>query len=253
MPKAKAAALRAIDLDPAGSEARVWLGVVMMLYDWDWEGAEAQFKLATESGLNSIGHLWYACFLGIMSRHEESIECILRAQALDPLYFPIHQTVARCYAWAGQYEKALEQLRTTQQMEPNHPLSYAWSGRVYLAMGRFQEALTEVQRGIEIAGRLPLLLMLAGRAYAGLGMRAKAREVLEELRQLSSQRYLSPMFEASVLGAIGELDEAFRLYDRAVEERSGLLTFLRVAHEIPSTVRSHPRFAALMKKLRLDF
>jgi serine/threonine protein kinase/tetratricopeptide (TPR) repeat protein len=253
MPKAKAAALRAIDLDPAGTEARVWLGVVMMLYDWDWEGAEAQFKLATESGLNSIGHLWYACFLGIMSRHQESIERILQAQALDPLYFPIHQTIARCYAWAGQYDKALEQLRTTQQMEPNHPLSYAWFGRVYLGMGRFQEALTEVQRGMEIAGRLPLLLALAGGAYGELGMDSKAREVLEELRQLSSHRYLSPMFEAFVLGHIGDLDEAFRLYDRAVEERSGLLVFLRVTHEIPSTVRSHPRFAALMEKLRLDF
>jgi eukaryotic-like serine/threonine-protein kinase len=253
MPKAKAAALRAIDLDPAGTEARAWLGVVMMLHDWDWEGAEAQFKLATESAVNSVGHLWYACLLGITSRHEESIERILRAQALDPLYFPIQQTVARCYAWAGQYDKALEQLRTTQQMEPHHPLSYAWFGRVYLGMGRFQEALRELEKGMAVAGRLPLLLALAGGAYGRLGVLDKAREVLEELRQLSSQRYVSPMFEAVVLGGMGELDEAFQLYDRAVEERSGLLTFLRVTHEIPGTVRSHPRFAALMKRLRLDF
>ena len=253
MPKAKEAALRAIDLDPAGTEAHAWLGVVTMLYDWDWEGAEAQFKLATESALSSIGHLWYACFLAIMSRHEESIELILRAQSLDPLYFPIHQTVARCYAWAGQYDKALEQLRTTQQMEPHHPLSYAWLGRVYIGMGRFQEALTELEQGMAVAGRLPLLLTLTGGAYGRLGMRAKARAVLEELRQWSSHRYVSPMFEASVLGAMGEVDETFRLYDRAVEQRSGLLTFLRVAHEIPSIVRSDPRFAALLKKLRLDF
>jgi serine/threonine-protein kinase len=254
MPRAKLAALRAIDLDPAGTEAHVWLGVVMMLYDWNWEGAEAQFKLATQSGVNPIAHLWYAAFLGTMSRHEESITLVLRAQTLDPLSLPVHHTVARCYAWASEYEKALEQLRATQQMEPRHPLTYIWFGRVFLGMGRFQEALTEAQKGMDVAGRLPALLAVAGCAYGELGMRAKAREVLEELRQLSNRRYVSPMFEAYVLGTMGELDETFRLYDRAVEQRPGLLAFLRVTHEIARvTVRSDPRFAALLNKMRLDF
>jgi TolB-like protein len=254
MPQAKAAALRAIDLDPAGTEAHTWLGVVMMLYDWDWAGAEAQFKTATESGLNSIAHLWYAIFLGAMSRHEESIARILRAEALDPVSFPVHQTVARCYAWAGEYEKALQQLRATLQMEPRHPLTYAWFGRVFLGMHQFQDALTELQRGMEVAGRQPLLLGLAGCAYGELGMRGKACEVLEELRQLSSRRYVSPMFEVMVLGGMDELDETFCLYDRAVEQRSGLLAFLRATLENTSAaIRSDPRFAELLKKLRLDF
>jgi TolB-like protein/Flp pilus assembly protein TadD len=254
MPKAKAAALRAIALDPAGTEAHVWLGSVMMLYDWDWEGAETHFKLAVESGVNPIAHLWYAVFLAAMSRHEESITRVLRAQTLDPLSLPVHLTVARCYAWAGEYEKALEQLRATQHMEPHHPLSYAWFGRVYLAMGHFQDALTELQTGMDIAGRLPVLLELAGCAYGASGMHAEAREVLEELRQLARHRYVSPMFEAYVLGAMGELDEAFRAYDRAVEQRVGYLALLRVMHEsASSTFRSDPRFAALLKKLQLDF
>ncbi len=84
-------------------------------------------------------------------------------------------------------------------------------------------------------------------------MRAKAREVLAELRELSNRRYVSPIFEASVLGAMGELDETFRLYDRAVEQRAGLLAFLRATLETASTIKSDPRFAALLKKLRLDF
>ena len=256
MPKAKAAALRAIDLDPAGTEARIWLGVVMMLYDWDWEGAEAQFKIATESGLNSIAHLWYAVFLATMSRHEESTTRILRAEALDPVSLPVHHTVARCYAWAGEYDKALEQLRVTRQMEPRHPTTYVWLGRVLLAKRLFQEALAELEKGMEIAGRLPLLIELAGCVYGEMGMHAKARELLEELRQLSNRRYVSSMFEASVLGAMGEVDEAFRLFDRAVEQRSGLLAFLRLHATIESfgtAVRADPRFAALRKELRLDF
>ena len=255
MPRAKAAALKAIDLDPSGTEAHIWLGVVMMLYDWDWAGAEEQFRTATESGLNPMAHMWYAVFLAAMSRHEESITRVLRAEALDPVSFPIHQTVARCYAWAGEYDKALEQLRTALEMEPRHPLTYVWIGRAFFGKRLFKEALTELTKGMEIAGRLPLLLQVTACAYGKLGMTAEAREVLEELGQLSNRRYISPMFEASVLGSMGELDEAFRAYDRAVEQRSGLFAFLNIhgALETFSTaVRGDPRFAALREKAGLS-
>jgi len=253
MPKGKAAALRAIDLDPAETEAHVWLGAVLMLYDWDWGEAEAQFTLATGSGPNPIAHLWYAIFLAGMSRHEESITHVLRAQALDPVSLPVQLTVARCYAFAREYERALEQLRAILHMEPRYPLIRAWIGRVLFAQGRFREALTEVEQGMGLAGRHPVLLEIAGCAYGELGMRADAQAIVEELRQLSTRHYVSPVLEANVLGAMGDLDEAFRANDRAVEQRAGTLALLRVALEIPSAVRSDPRFAALLGKLRLDF
>jgi serine/threonine-protein kinase len=253
MPKAKAAAQRAIELDPAGTEGHLWLGVVAMLFDWDWETAEVQLKLAAASGINPIAQLWYSVFLAGRARYEESIAVVLRAQASDPLSLSVHHTVARCYTWAGQYEKALNQLRSTQQMEPNHFLTYAWFGRVYLGMGRLQDALAAVQKGMELAGRLPLLLQLAGCAYGRLGRHQEAGDILQELRQLSTSQYVSPIYEAYVLGAMGELDEAFRLFDRALEERSGLLALSSVTQEtaIPA-VRSDPRFAALLKKAHLD-
>jgi tetratricopeptide (TPR) repeat protein len=110
-----------------------------------------------------------------------------------------------------------------------------------------------LQRGMEVAGRSPLQLTLAGCAYGELGMRAKAREVLEELRKVSNRLYVSPLFQAYILAAMGELDEAFHLYDRAVEHRAGQLAFLRINHDITSpATRSDPRFTALLKKLRLD-
>ena len=121
-------------------------------------------------------------------------------------------------------------------------------------MGRFQDALTELQTGMDIAGRLPLLLQVTGCAYGRLGMYSKAGEILEELRQLSTGRYVSPIFQAYVLGAMGELDEAFQLFDRAMEQRSGLLAFLRVTHETASpALASDPRFTTLLQKMRLDF
>jgi tetratricopeptide (TPR) repeat protein len=193
-------------------------------------------------------------FLAAMSRHEESITHILRAQTLDPVSMPVNHTLARCYAWAGGYDKALEQLRVTQQMEPHHPMTYAWLGRVYLWMHQPQEALTELQTGMEVAGRLPLLLAVAGCAFAELGMRAKAREILEELQEVSNRRYVSPIFQAYVLSAMRELDEAFHLYDQAVEQRAGQLAFLRVNQDIARpAVRSDSRFTALLKRIGLDF
>lgn len=254
MPKAKAAALKAIELDPASIEAHIWLGVVTMLYDWDWGQAETQFKMATESGSSSVAHLWYAVFLAAMSRQEESNSHILRAQTLDPVSIPVNHTITRCYAWAGKYDRALEQLRTTQQMEPHHPMTYAWLGRVYLWMHRPQEALTEVQTGMEVAGRLPLLLTVAGCAYGELGMLTKAREIVEELQEGSNRRYVSPIFQAYVLSAMRELDEAFHLYDQAVEQRAGQLAFLRVNQDVVRpAVRFDPRFTVLLKRIGLDF
>jgi tetratricopeptide (TPR) repeat protein len=186
-------------------------------------------------------------------RYEESLALVLRAQALDPLSLPVHQTVARCYSWAGEYEKALSQLRTTQQMEPHHPLTYAWFGRVFLGMGRLEDALTQVQKGMEVAGRLPLLLQLAGCALGRLGKHREAGEILVELQQLSTRQYVSPTYQAYVLGAMGELGEALRMFERAVEQRSGLLALAHVTHEtaVPA-LWSNPRFAALLKKAGLD-
>lgn len=254
MPQAKAAALRAIELDPSDTEAHIWLGVVAMLYDWEWAEAEAQFRMATESGLNPIAHLWYACFLAIMSRHDESLARIRRAQTVDPISLPVNHTIARCYTWAGEHERAIEQLRATQQIEPHHPLTYVWLGRAFMGMGRYEDALTELQRGMEIAGRLPLLLEVTGCAYGRLGMAAKARGILEELGQLSARRYVPPIFQAYVLGAMGELDQAFQFFGRAMEERSGLLAFLRATHETANpALAADPRFTSLLQQMRLDF
>jgi tetratricopeptide (TPR) repeat protein len=140
-------------------------------------------------------------------------------------------------------------------MEPHHPVTYVWLGRTLFGMQRFEEALTELHKGIQIAGRMPLLLQLVGSIYGKLGMRAEASEILEELRRLSQSQYISPIFAASVLGAMGELDQAFELYDRAVEERSGLLVFLNIHGALETfspAVRADSRFAALRKSLHLD-
>jgi serine/threonine-protein kinase len=257
LPRAKAAALKALELEPDSSEARGWLAAATMLYDWEWALAEIEFRRATESQAeNSRAHLWYAIFLGAMGRDQESISRILRAQALDPLSLPIHQTVARCYVWAAKYDLAIEQLQTTREMEPRHPLSYGWMARALCGKGMFREALEELAQGMVVAGRQPLLLALTGQAHGELGMRAEALAMVEELRQASTRRYVSPFLEALVRGSLGDLDEAFRLYDVAYEQRASDFAFMRVSHvclpERTSAICADPRFAALLKRLKLD-
>jgi tetratricopeptide (TPR) repeat protein len=257
MPRAKAAALKALDLNPTLAEARGWLATATMLYDWDWAQAEGEFRRATESQPeNSRAHLWYAIFLGALGRHDESIPRILQAQALDPLSLPIHQNVARCYVWARKYDQALDQLRVMQEMEPGHPLSYAWIARALCGKHLFREALEELAQGMAVAGRSPLLLALSGHAYGELGMRSEALGVVEELRNESTRRYVSPFLGALVVGSLGDLDEAFRMYDLAYEQRTSDFAFLRVSHiclpEETSPVRSDPRFTALLKRVKLE-
>jgi TolB-like protein/Tfp pilus assembly protein PilF len=254
MPEAKAAASRALEIDPLSTEAHGWLAVVAMLYDWDWEDAEARFKRAIESGPeHSSAHVWYALFLGAMGRHEESLRIILRAEALDPLSHLVQLSVGRCYLFAGEPDRALVQFRTMLEMEPRHGLAYAWIGRALCAKGLYREAAAEVETGMSLAGQSPIMWMIAGYAYGRSGLRDKALEALEAVRQEASHRYVSPACEATILVGIGELDEALARYELAYQQRSGYLAFLRVepAREYP--IRSDPRFGTLLQRLQLNF
>jgi serine/threonine-protein kinase len=257
LPKAKSAALKAVAENPALHEARGWLAAVHMIYDWDWERAEIEFRRATESQPEtSRANLWYCVFLSAMGRHRESLKRILRARALDPVSLPVNQIAARCFVWAGEYDQALEQLRSVRELEPNHPVTCAWTARALCGAGRFAEALEEVGKGMAAVGRLPLLVALSGRAAGELGRRDEALAVLEELRRAAARRYVSPTLSALVLASVGDLDEAFRLYELAYTQRVSELAFLRVSQVslLPDRpeVRSHPRFRALLAKLRLD-
>ncbi len=254
MLEAKGAASRALEIDPLLAEAHGWLAVIATLYDWDWADAEARYLRAIELGPEpSLAHVWYAMFLGAMGRHEESIRMILQAEALDPLSHTVHMCVGRCYLFAGEFDKALDQFRATRDMEPGYGLVYAWIGRTLCGKGMYREAAAELEAGMSVAGRAPVMLEVAGYAYGRSGLREKALETLEALRQEASHRYVSPMCEAAILVGIGELDEAFALYDLAYQQRSGFFAFLRVypARDLP--IQSDPRFVALLQQLRLNF
>ncbi len=253
MPKAKASALKALEIEPTLADAHGWLGAIAMLYDWDWPAAEQEFRQALSLNPNAIlALLWYAVFLGAMGRHDESIQLSRRAEALDPGSLLIHLTVGRCYYWARRYDEAIEQLRATVEMEPAHALTYVWLARAYCAKGQFREALAEIEKGINLLGRFPILLTMCGHTYGRLGRRDESQAILEELRELAQRCYVPAIYVASILSGRGDSDEAFKWYQLAYEQRSGYLAFLRV-EALWQPMYSDPRFSALLKQMRLDF
>jgi TolB-like protein len=253
MPKARAAAARALELDPALPDAHGARATIAFLYDWDWKLAESEFAQASSLGPDSSGsRSWQAMFLALMGRHEEAMQVISRAQGVDPVSLLNHLTVGRCHYLAGRFEQALAQLRSCLEVDPGFYLAYPAIARTYLVMQQPHKALQEVERGLGLLGRVPLFLVYAGWAHAALGERDKALGILGEFRELAASRYVPPAYAAQVLGALGELDEAFRMYQLAYEQRSGWLVFLR-GEPLWDFLRPDPRFRELLRKMRLDF
>jgi tetratricopeptide (TPR) repeat protein len=253
MPRAQAAASKALELDPMLPEAHGSQAVIAALYHRDWALAERAFdRTLALGGKLAPTHPMHALFLSAMGRHEESLRVVAAALAFDPLSLGLHLTMGRVLVWARRYREALPKLLATLEMEPTYAPTYWELGRVYQLMGMQPESAAIVDRGIQLIGRAPILLMYAGSAYASLGQRERALEIARELRGLAGQRYLSPIYEAHVLASVGNLDGTFDLLERAYELRSGWLTFFR-AEPAWDPLRDDPRYLALLKRLRLDF
>jgi serine/threonine protein kinase/tetratricopeptide (TPR) repeat protein len=253
MPQAQAAASKALELDPMLPEAHGAQAVIAALFHWDWALAEREFaRTLALGGKLAPTHPLHALFLSAMGRHEESLRVVAAALAFDPLSLGLQLTMGRSLVWARRYREALPKFLATLEMEPTYAPTYWELGRVYQLMGMHTESASILEQGMQLIGRAPILLMYAGSAYASLGERERALEIAGELRELAGQRYLSPLCEAHVLAALGDLEGTFDLFDRAYELRSGWLIFAR-AEPKWDPLHGHPRYLALLKKLRLEF
>jgi eukaryotic-like serine/threonine-protein kinase len=252
-PKAKAAALRALALEPTLTEAHVSLGIVAMYVDHDLAGAEREFEQSLDlSPKSSIPQQWYSLFLSAMGRHEESIRVITRATTEDPLHLGLHVAAGLAAMRARRYDEAIPLFRTSLAIQPSYAPAISELARAYCHKGLFEEAVAELDRAMTTAGRLPLLRMRLGYVYAQAGRRDEAISLLEELREEASRQYVPVIYFAHILGAIGEFEEAFRYYDLAFEQGSSRLMFARTDPEW-DPLRSFPWFQGLLKRLRLDF
>jgi TolB-like protein/Flp pilus assembly protein TadD len=249
MPRAKAAADRALAIDPLTTEGHHWSGVVAFLYEYDWPRAEAGFQRALKlSPHYSLAHTWYALLLSAVGRHEEAVARIGEAEALDPLSFSIQTVLGHVLYFAGRYDEAVRRLRALLDIEPNNPRALAWLAGTYMAMGRPQDALAVAERAIASSGRRPSFLMSAGVALAKLGRESEAQAILAELSANANSQYVSPSFSTPILLALGLKDETMLSLRRLLEERSGHLAFLR-SEPRWSALHSDPVFQAFLAEI----
>ncbi len=246
-PRARAAATKALEIDDTLAEAHTSIARIRMAFDWDWLAAEREFKRAIELNPNyATAHHWYGMYLVRMGRFDEALSEIKQAQKLDPLSLIINADMGAPLFFARQYDQAIEQHRKTLEMDLNFPPTHLRLGAAYEQKGMYQEAIAEYQRAIELSGDNTKTSVVLGYAYAVSGRRAEAQKELDQLKEQSN----SPYDIAMIYTALGDKEQAFEWLEKAYEDRSGGLVFLKVDPGLDS-LRSDPRFADLLRRVGL--
>jgi len=250
LPKAKAAALKAIELDASLAEPHVSLAHVKYYYDRDWPGAEREFKRAIELNPNyPQAHHWYSIYLLWSGRSNEGLAEIRRAQELDPLSLPINMTLGWCLCDAHQMDEGIDQLRKTIEMDPGFVVAHHRLALCYERKGMYDAAIAEFQKICDLGARLAGTAGL-GQAYAAAGKRGEAQKELAELQELSKQRYISSSVFALIYAALGDKDQAFAWLEKSVDEHDLITARLKVDARF-DPLRSDPRFADLVRRVGL--
>ena len=248
----KAAAMNALEIDDTLAEARTSLAFIKDRYDWDFAGAEIEFKRAIELNPNyATAHQWYAECLSSVGRHQESIAEAKRAQELDPLSLIINSSLGTRFYLARQYDEAVRQLLKTLDLDRNFPRARFWLGLYYSQKGRHAEAVTELQKTVEISGRDSIYVASLTYAYGVSGQKADALKLIEELKERSNREYVSPYYMALAYMGLREKDQAFAWLERACQERDFWVRFLKV-DPVWDSLRSDPRFGDILRRIGLD-
>jgi TolB-like protein len=250
-PSARTAAEKALEIDHTIAEAHASLAFTKMLYEWDWPGAEREFKDALELNPGyGPGHLWYAQYLSAMARFDEAIAEVKRAQGSDPLSLSINANVGLVLYWAREYRQAVEQLEKTLELDPNFGLAHVYLAFALIQQGRHDEAIAAIQKSMEHTGYMPLAISKLGLAYSLRGDRVKAHEVLREAQARFRELGFPSTVLAEIHGGLGDRDKFFECLNRAYDERSPLLPWLKIYPEYDA-MRTDPRYDELLRRLGL--
>jgi eukaryotic-like serine/threonine-protein kinase len=252
LPKAKDAALQALRIDDSIAEAHLSLAMVKFRFDWDWEGAEKEFKRAIELNHGySAAHYWYSVFLLVLERFDEAFEEVQIARHLSPFSPVMHFSLGLLLYASGQQEEAIAHLNETAAMDAKFPLSHLVLGLTFARKGRFDESIAEFKQAIKIAGARHLWSSYLGQVYALDGKTEDALKILQELRAASTHSYVPPIAFTIVYAGLGKIDDAFQWLEKAVEQRDGLLIYLKVGSAF-DPLRSDPRFSGILTRVGLQ-
>ena len=253
MPKAKEAAMNALAINNTLAEAHASLAHVLMNYDWNWLEAEKEFKLSIQLNPDyATAHQWYGVhYFTATGRPEEALQEMKRALELEPTSLVMNTFMGATLYFAGRYDEAIEQCRRTIEMDPNFAVAHWHLGLAYEQKGMFDDAIAEFQKATTLSGGSPLMKASLGHAYAEANRKAEATLILNELKELSKERYVSSYEVAAIYVALGDNEQAFQLLERAYKEHCFHLVYLKVWPQF-STVRADPRFQNLVQRIGLS-
>jgi serine/threonine-protein kinase len=248
-PKAKAAALRALEIDDTASEAYVALANETLFYEWNWSDAERHYKRAIELNPSSASaHERYATYLQTIGRFDDALAERNLTLDLDPRSpFRIANTGYPLY-YAGRYDEAIRRFRQALEADSRFYWANLWIGQALVEQGKYQEAIAEIDRAVTLSERNTRVIATLGNTYGLAGRRAEAQAILNELRTRSRQTYVSAFYLALVYAGLGMRDQAMEELEKAVEERQPYLVGLKVE---PPFLGLHddPRFQTIVRRV----
>jgi TolB-like protein/DNA-binding winged helix-turn-helix (wHTH) protein/Flp pilus assembly protein TadD len=250
LPKAKAAAIKALELDSALGEAHNSLAFCLDGFDWDFDSAGKEFRRAIELNPGyATAHHWYAWHLSLLGRYDEAIGEMRKAQNLDPLSIIINADLAELLVLAHSYDESIRQSRKTIEMGPNFALAHNQLGQAYVQKQMPDEAIAELRKAVQLSEGSPTCIANLARAYAASGKRSEAAKLLSDLKKRSNPGYSHASEIAVIYAALGDKDQAMTWLEKGYEERFNPGVLLRPGFD---PLRSDPRFQELVRRIGLN-
>jgi eukaryotic-like serine/threonine-protein kinase len=246
-PQGKAAIMKALLIDETLADAHTALADFKLSYDWDWPGAEKEFKRAIELDPNQWrAHAGYGTYLESLGRFDEAVAEREVSRQLDPTSpFAIADVGYPSY-YARRFDEALGHYRKAIELDPEFSWGHLWIGQVYVQQGKYGDAFAEIKKAIALSDGNVRDLATLGHAYGVAGQRSEALKIIAELQERARQKYVSPYFFALVYVGLGDQDQAFAQLDKAYQERHPYLILVKV-EPVFDVLHSDPRFADLVR------
>ena len=253
LPKARRAAERALELDPNLAEAYLSLALIATCFDWDRKAAKANFDKAIQLNPNlADAYMWNELYLTFLEGDfSQGVANLERAQELDPMNLMIKIRRGYMYIYLRDFDAAVKYFEKIVDMEPNHPVSYHGLMDALGQKKMYDKAIEAGEKVLALGGQAVSHLGVLGYYYGFAGMKEKAISLLEELKHRQQKGYVSSFWIGTIHFSLGDLDQAFSWFDKALEERDGNLIYITVTSQFDG-LRSDTRFSELLKKMNLS-
>jgi tetratricopeptide (TPR) repeat protein len=248
-PQAKAAAIKALELDDSLGEAHNSLAFCLDGFDWNFEAAGTEFQRAIELNPSyATAHHWYAWHLSLLGRNAEALAEMRKAESLDPLSLIINADLAELLVIAHSYDESIRQSLKVIEMDPDFALAHNQLGQAYLQKHMHQQAIAELQKAVQLSGGSPTCIANLARAYAASGKNSEAANLLSDLKKRSNSTYSNAPEIAAIYAALGDRDQAMNWLEKGYEERFNPGVLLRPSFD---PLRSDPHFKDLVRRIGL--